>query len=104
MQNVQHALLMEIAEKLFLFFFPPVLTMNLKKCVNLTEEPRNFIGLLLLNLLIIQSFKEDVQDQYVFSAEKTEEEDTQEIFFLFPSVSHTTQDGITHFLCSYISH
>lgn len=36
-------------------------------CGNLTEEPCNFIGFLLLNLLIIQSFKEDVQDQYIFS-------------------------------------
>lgn len=40
---------------------------------NLTQKPCNFIGLLLLNLLIIQSFKEDVHDQYAFSAERTDE-------------------------------
>lgn len=32
------------------------------------------------------------------------QEDTQEIFFLFLAISHRTQDGVTHFLCSYISH
>lgn len=45
-------------------------------CKDLTKKPCNFIGLLLLNLLIIQSFKEDVQDQYIFSGERAESKPT----------------------------
>lgn len=75
--------------------------MNLKKCVNLTEEPRNFIGLLLLNLLIIQSFKEDVQDQYIFSAEKTDKKTPKRFFFFyFPAISHRM---VSHISCVAIS-
>lgn len=34
---------------------------------SLTEKPGNFVRLLLLDLLVIQSFEEDVQNQNVFS-------------------------------------
>lgn len=103
MQNVQHGLLTEIAgvQSQF-FFFPPLLTMNLKKRVNLTEEPRNFIGLLLLNLLIIQSFKKDVQDQYVFSAEKTDKKTPKRFSFYFRPY-HTRHRMVSHISCVAIS-
>lgn len=69
------------------FFFS--VTMSLKIAKNLTEKPRNFIGLLLLNLLIIQSFKEDVQDQYIFSGERTDKSTPKKVLFLV--ISHDTK-------------
>lgn len=53
--------------KVMLFF-----SERIGNCENLTEKPCNFIGLLLLNFLIVQSFKEDVQHQYIFSVERTD--------------------------------
>lgn len=59
------------------------------KCMNLTKKPCDFIGLLLLNLLVIQGFKEDVQDQYIFSG-KWRDKNTPKRF-LFLVISHDTK-------------
>lgn len=53
---------------LFIYLF---FSQQIWNCKNLTKKSSNFIGLLLLNLLIIQSFKEDVQHQNIFSGERT---------------------------------
>lgn len=94
---------------------PPSLQPQWKGCVAgspparrsvgaLTEEPCNLIGLLLLNLLIVQSFKEDVQDQYILPAEETErstQRKTAPFVCIFKSqvVSQDTRWLRTHFLC-----
>lgn len=72
-------------------------TMNMK---NLTEKPCDFIGLLLLNLLVIQGFKEDVQDQYIFSGEWTDKSTPQR--FLFLVILHDTK--WSHISCVTIFH
>lgn len=59
-------------------------------CWNLTEKPGNFISLLLLNLLIIQSFKEDVQDQYIFSEKRADK-------------TPFNSSDIQRHLCNYLS-
>ncbi len=75
-------------------------TMNPRTAGSLTEEPCNFIGLLLLNLLIIQSFKEDVQDQYIFSGERTDKSTPRRGYFCW---YHITLNDISHFPCNYLS-
>lgn len=71
-----------------------------ENCENLTEKPSNFIGLLLLDLLIIQSFKEDVQDQYIFSGERTDKSTPKRVYF---GRFHITSNDISQFLCNYLS-
>lgn len=51
--------------------------------LKLTKQSCNFVGFLLLNLFIIQGFKEDVQDQDVFSEERTD-----------PCASETSMTGV----------
>lgn len=51
----------------------------------LTQEPCNLIGLLLLNGLIVEDFKENVQHQDVFPAEGVGEETSVQIAFLSPT-------------------
>lgn len=71
-----------------------------ENCENLTEKPCNFIGLLLLNFLIIQSFKEDVQDQYIFSGERTDKSTPKRVYFCW---HYITPNDISHFLCNCLS-
>lgn len=53
-----------------------------KNCESLTEKACDLISLLLLDLLIIQGFKEDVQDQYVFSGETRDRSTPKTVLFL----------------------
>lgn len=69
-----------------------------KNLESLTEKPCNFIGLLLLNLLIIQSFKEDVHDQYIFSAERTEKSNRVYFWWYYVTLN------VSHISCVTIFH
>lgn len=71
------------------------LTGGIWNCKNLTEKSCDFIGLLLLNFLIIQSFKEDVQHQYIFSAEGTDKSTSNGFYVLW---YHITSNDISFFL------
>lgn len=51
----------------------------------LTQEPCNLIGLLLLDGLIVEDFKENVQHQDVFPAEGVGEETSVQVAFLSPT-------------------
>ena len=51
----------------------------------LTQEPCNLIGLLLLNGLIVEDFKENVQHQDVLPAEGVGEETSVQVAFLSPT-------------------
>ena len=68
-------------------------TMSRENCQNLTEEPRDFIGLLLLDLLVIQSLEKDVQDHNVFSGGTTE----KIIFLLIHRISHFLDLTVFHY-------